>query len=55
MAAPVSGSNKWSDVTSLAGGGADTVVYLATLSDDGPSGRLLYERRENRVVEEARS
>ena len=26
--------------------GADTAVYLATLPDDGPSGRFFYERRE---------
>jgi NAD(P)-dependent dehydrogenase (short-subunit alcohol dehydrogenase family) len=26
--------------------GADTAVYLATLSNDGPSGRFFYERRE---------
>jgi NAD(P)-dependent dehydrogenase (short-subunit alcohol dehydrogenase family) len=26
--------------------GADTVLYLATLPDDGPSGRFFYERRE---------
>lgn len=26
--------------------GADTAVYLATLPDDGPSGRFFYQRRE---------
>jgi hypothetical protein len=26
--------------------GADTAVFLATLDDDGPSGRFFYERRE---------
>lgn len=26
--------------------GADTAVYLATLPDDGPSGRFFYERKE---------
>jgi len=26
--------------------GADTALYLATLPDDGPSGRFFYERRE---------
>ena len=26
--------------------GADTAVYLATLPDDGPSGRFFYERRQ---------
>ncbi len=26
--------------------GADTAVYLATLPDNGPSGRFFYERRE---------
>jgi len=26
--------------------GADTAIYLATLPDDGPSGRFFYERRE---------
>ena len=25
--------------------GADTAVFLATLDDDGPSGRFFYERR----------
>jgi hypothetical protein len=26
--------------------GADTAVFLATLPDDGPSGRFFYQRRE---------
>jgi NAD(P)-dependent dehydrogenase (short-subunit alcohol dehydrogenase family) len=26
--------------------GADTAIYLATLPDDGPSGRFFYKRRE---------
>jgi NAD(P)-dependent dehydrogenase (short-subunit alcohol dehydrogenase family) len=26
--------------------GADTAIYLATLSDDGPTGRFFYKRRE---------
>jgi NAD(P)-dependent dehydrogenase (short-subunit alcohol dehydrogenase family) len=26
--------------------GADTAIYLATLPDDGPTGRFFYERHE---------